>query len=172
MLPFIPTILLTPSPIYISSSQDCCILEPEILWGMGKNTEEGLVQEIFFISDWSQSRSWPCANTLQHPQLPLVLPLQATTAAFKGKCPEAEHFKHVTLHFPILHLLTSLSPICIPSPKLIFQKLCLLCSSFPFQSSFVLLSSSPAKWQPKECPSQQNGGHSNRIQANEKDRRK
>lgn len=27
-------------PIYISSSQDCCILESEVLWRMGKNIEK------------------------------------------------------------------------------------------------------------------------------------
>lgn len=117
-------------PIYISISQDHCILEPQTLWETGKNTAKGLVQEYFLVSAQSQSRNWACAKPPQHSWLSAVLSLQATRAAFTAERPKPGR---VTPSFPVLCLPASVSPLCTP-PQLTFQNL----SSFPFHS-FVLL---------------------------------
>lgn len=70
-----------------------------------------------------------------------------------------ECLKQAMLSFPTLHPLPLFLQSVHPLPT-IFQKLCQQCLPFPFQSSCTSLSSSPVR--PKECPSQQDGGHGKR----------
>lgn len=148
-------------PVCCSFSPDCCMLEWEILWEMGKNIGKGLVQEIVLVWATPRGRNWPYAKTPQHPHLTSSY----TSYTSNTQCWMSPARVPQTGNAQLSHSASSasLSPVCTPLSKHISKTLPAVFSlAFP-----VFLCLTKLKPRPKQWPNWQDGGHGKRRKINQ-----